>query len=222
MRVGSRLRANSVLGYLVTALGMGAAIAFVLLLGQVLVIPNAGVLYLLVVIASAYWLGTGPAILGIVPRSSPSASSTSHWTRAWPFSPLDSPSSWPLLSLPLSSLGWRGGPRPSASRLLAEAGRRAAELDAAFDAIPDGLVVYGAGGEIVYATRATERMLGYSGGRARSLDRREDRASAARDSWRPSRSIWRTRPRLSRSVARRSRARSWFCILSEASRSGSR
>ncbi len=65
-RVEAELRSNPALRYVVTALAMGAAIAFVLLLSEVLVIPNAGVLYLLVVIAAAYWLGTGPAALALL------------------------------------------------------------------------------------------------------------------------------------------------------------
>lgn len=62
----AKLGAWGVLGYLVTALAMAAVFAFVLLLSPVLVIPNAGVLYLLVVLAAALWLGTGPGILALV------------------------------------------------------------------------------------------------------------------------------------------------------------
>ena len=160
MRVRSRLRANSALGYLITALGLGAAIAFVLLLGQVLVIPNAGVLYLLVVIASAYWLGTGPAILGIL---------LSLLAVTYFYQPRDESlavfaARFAIITVALVSgvvlarLARRA--EIEKEHLLAEAGRRAAELDAAFGAIPDGLVVYGSGGEIVYANGATERMLG--------------------------------------------------------------
>jgi PAS domain-containing protein len=65
-RFWRELRASHVARYLVTALAMGAVIAFVLLLRPVLIVPNAGVLYMLVVIASAYWLGTGPAVFGVL------------------------------------------------------------------------------------------------------------------------------------------------------------
>lgn len=48
------------------ATAMLALIALVVLISRVLIIANAGVLYLLVVIASALWLGTGPAILALL------------------------------------------------------------------------------------------------------------------------------------------------------------
>ena len=160
MRPESRLRGARFVGYLVTVIGLGAAISFVVLLGQVLVIPNAGVLYLLVVIASAYWLGTGPAILGVV---------VSLVTITLQYQPVD-PSLAAFVSrfaiimaalvfgVILARLARRA--EADRTRLLVEAGRRAAELDAAFGAIPDALVVYGPDGEIAYANRATERMLG--------------------------------------------------------------
>src|SRR3990172_2428192 len=65
-RLTAQLGVWGVLGYLITAVAMTALIALVLLLSPVLVIPNAGVLYLLVVVAAALWLGTGPGILALV------------------------------------------------------------------------------------------------------------------------------------------------------------
>jgi PAS domain S-box-containing protein len=47
-------------------------------------------------------------------------------------------------------------------RLLSESQRWAAEMDASLNAIPDGLVIYGAGGEIVRMNPAADRMLGFT------------------------------------------------------------
>ncbi|HEX9016745.1 MAG TPA: ATP-binding protein [Chloroflexota bacterium] len=49
-------------------------------------------------------------------------------------------------------------------RLLAEVQRRALELEAIIDSIPDGVVIYDANGEIARMNRTAERILGYSAG----------------------------------------------------------
>jgi PAS domain S-box-containing protein len=53
--------------YLIAVLAMGVIIGFVFLADRVLdlTIPNAGVLYLLVVIAIVLWIGTGPGVLAV-------------------------------------------------------------------------------------------------------------------------------------------------------------
>ncbi|HEY3418681.1 MAG TPA: ATP-binding protein [Armatimonadota bacterium] len=48
------------------------------------------------------------------------------------------------------------------ARLLTDSQRWAAEMDAALNAIPDGLIIYGAGGEIVRLNPAADRMLGFT------------------------------------------------------------